>query len=248
MSRVLEQGDVFFIYRPRVGVEEVRGLDDVQRFFLVLEPEQRGLFRRLVVGRKRLPDVRGHERVWAFVAEVTEDPKGLRGELERTVYETRTGGVRVQPEARPAGEGRYALVDHDGHTHLAYVLELPPHPGAAQRVFRIEREASYVIAVRNPDAPAQPGTGLPPRRRPQYPERLHARVAGRRFSPVDPPELLDYEGTEIIIIGAAADAEAELGVELVTETERIDDADLFRTLRLAREDLPVEPLERGELR
>jgi hypothetical protein len=77
---------------------------------------------------------------------------------------------------------------------------------------------------------------------------LHARVAGRRFSPVDPPELLDYEGTEIIIIGAAADAEAELGVELVTETERIDDADLFRTLRLAREDLPVEPLERGELR
>jgi hypothetical protein len=38
---VLEQGDVFFFYRPRVGVEEVRRLDDVQRFFVVLEPERR---------------------------------------------------------------------------------------------------------------------------------------------------------------------------------------------------------------
>jgi hypothetical protein len=41
MSEILEQGDVFFFYRPRVGVEEVRGLDDVQRFFCMLEPDGR---------------------------------------------------------------------------------------------------------------------------------------------------------------------------------------------------------------
>jgi hypothetical protein len=248
MSRVLEQGDVFFFYRPRVGLEEVRSLDDVQRFFLVLEPERRALFRRLVVGRKRLPDVRAHERVWAFVAEVADDPEALRPELERTAYETRTRGERLQPQSRPVGEGRYALVDHDGHTHLAYVLELPPEPGEAQRVFRIEHEASYVIAVRNPDAPAPPGTGLPPGRRPEYPEPLRERFGGRRFSPVEPPELLDYEGAEVVIIGAGAEMEAELGIELDAETERIEDADLFRRLRLPRDELPLEPLERGELR
>jgi hypothetical protein len=247
MSRVLEQGDVFFFYRPRVGVEEVRRLDDVQRFFLVLQPERRALFRRLIVGRKRLPDVLAHERVWAFVAEVAEDPEALRDELERTAHETRTRGVRVQPEARPAGEGRYALVDHDGHTHLAYVLELPPHPGEAQRVFRIQSEASYVIAVRNPGAPGPPGTGAP-QRRPGYPEPLHGRFGGRRFSSVDPPELLDYEGAEVVIIGAGADAEAELGIKLDAETERTEDADLFRKLRVARGELPLEPLERGDLR
>jgi hypothetical protein len=229
-------------------VEEVRGLDDVQRFFFVLEPERRALFRRLVVGRKRLPDLREHERGWAFVAEVAEAPEALRDELERIAYETRTGGVRVQPEARPAGEGRYALVDHDGHTHLAYVLELPPQPGEAQRLFRIEREASYVIAVRNPDAPAPPGAGLPPRRRPEYPEPLHARFGDRRFIPADPPELLDYEGAEVVIIGATTAAETELAIKLDAETERIDDADLFRKLRLPRGDRPLEPLERGELR
>jgi hypothetical protein len=43
--------------------------------------------------------------------------------------------------------------------------------------------------------------------------------------------LLDYEGAEVVIIGAAADAEAELGIELDAETERIQDADLLRQLR-----------------
>jgi hypothetical protein len=36
-------------------------------------------------------------------------------------------------EAGPAGEGRYAIVDHDGHTHLVYALELPQEPGLLDR-------------------------------------------------------------------------------------------------------------------
>ena len=39
MSRTVEQGDVFFFYRPRVGTGEVDELSDVQRFFVVLMPE-----------------------------------------------------------------------------------------------------------------------------------------------------------------------------------------------------------------
>jgi hypothetical protein len=248
VSRVLEQGDVFFFYRPRVGAEEVRSLEDVQRFFLVLSPDGRALFRRLIVGRKRLPDVHEHERAWAFVAEVAEDPEAFRGELERLEYETRTRGSRVQPEARAAGEGRYAIVGHDGHTHLAYVLELPREPGPAQRIFRIEREASYIVAVRNPDAAAPPGTGLPPPRRPAYPDELRARFGDRRFTAVDPPELLDYEGAEVVIIGASVDAHAELGIELEPETQCLDEADVFRALRLRPGALPAEPLEQGRLR
>jgi hypothetical protein len=233
MSRVLEQGDVLFFYRPRIDVHEVRRLEDVQRFFLVLAVEGRGLFRRLIVGRKRLPDLREHERAWAFVAEVADDPEALRDDLEPVAYETRTRGTRVEPGARQAGAGRYALVDHDGHTHLAYVLGLPP-PDNVRRMFLIAPEASYVIAVRNPDAPAPPGTGLPPRRRPDYPEELRARFGSRRFSAVDPPELLDYEGAEVVLIGATEDAESELGIELDAETERLRDADVLSRLREPR--------------
>jgi hypothetical protein len=52
-ARVLERGDIFFLYRPRVGEDQPAGLVDVQRFFIVLRP-QHGACRLLVVGRKRL--------------------------------------------------------------------------------------------------------------------------------------------------------------------------------------------------
>jgi hypothetical protein len=231
VSRVLERGDVFFFYRPRVGVADVARLEDVQRFFLVLGAEGAERHRRLIVGRKRLPDPRTHERAWAFVVEVAGRPAAL-----------------LEPETRPAGEGRYALVDHGGHTHLAYVLELPREPGEAQRLFNIRREASFIVAVRNPDAPAPPGAGLPRRRRPELPPELLERFRGRRFIPVEPPAFLDHAGTEIVLIGAAEDAEEELGVAFDAEEERLDTADVFAKLRLPREQVPIEPLTEGELR
>jgi hypothetical protein len=248
VSRVAEQGDVFFFYRPRVDTDEVDDLRDVQRFFLVLKPDRDRRYRRIVVGRKRLPDPRRHERQWAFVAEVADDPAELRDEVEGGVYETRTRGVRVQPPARPAGEGRYAIVEHDGHAHLAYVLELPREPGPAQEAFGIRPEASYVVAVRNPAAEAPPGVGLPTRERADFPPELRERFGRRRFAPLDDPRLLDYEGAELVVIGAAEDVESELGVRLDQDEERLETADLFRQLRIGPGELPVEPLESGELR
>jgi hypothetical protein len=234
MSKILERGDIFFFYRPRVDATAAHDLDDVQRFFLFLKPDRRRLFRRIVVGRKRLPDPDAREREWAFVAEVAHSPTEARDELE--------------PEARPAGEGRYALVDHDGHTHLAYALELPRRRGDVQKAFGIEREASYVIAVKNPDAPTPPGVGLQPGRRADYPKRLRDLFADRRFIPVDPPELLDHEGAELVLIGAAHDADRELGIDLDTERESFDEADIFKKLRLRPDDVPVEPLAKGTWR
>jgi hypothetical protein len=215
MSRALERGEVFFLYRPRVGTDEVRSLADVQRFLLVLEPDGRPIRRSLVVGRKRLPDPEDHERVWAFVADVTE----------------RSGEYEPPPDARVAGEGRYALVDHNGHTHLAYVLARPRDPGPAQETFRIRPEASYIVAVRNPDAPAPPGAGLAERQRAELPPELRERFGGRRFIPLDPPELLDHDHVELILIGAAEDATQELGIELDADDERVECDQILETLR-----------------
>jgi hypothetical protein len=136
MSTELERGDIFFFYRPRVGRDEVRSLEDVQRFFMVLHPQGSSHVREIVVGTKRLPDVERHEREWAFVARVSRGVD-FREELERRTYQTKTRGERVQAPARPAGEGRYAIVDHGDHSHLAYGLELPHDPGEAQRTLRI---------------------------------------------------------------------------------------------------------------
>ncbi|MDQ1668084.1 MAG: hypothetical protein QOE40_145 [Actinomycetota bacterium] len=262
MSRIVEKGEVFFFYRPRVGLDEVRDLADVQRFFFVIEPDAARRFRRIVVGRKRLPDPLQHERVWAYVAEVADDPAQLRDELERQTYETRTRGLRLQPEARPAGEGRYAIVEHHRHSHLAYVLEIPREPGPAQLTFRILREASYVVAVRNPTVHVAPGAGLRPGRRATYPPALLERFGERRFLPLDDPAFLDYVGTELVLIGAAADVDAELDDDigndigeglredddLEADEASLDNARIFLDLRIGPDELPTEPLERGELR
>jgi hypothetical protein len=247
MSRILERGDAFCFYRPRVETEEVHTLDDVQRFFFVMRPDGKRIFRRVVIGRKRFPEVASRERDWAFVAQVAERPDELHEEIEPATYETKTRGERYQPPARPAGELRYALVDHDGHTHFAYVLELPREPGPAQRLFNIAAEASYVVAVRNPEAPSPPWAGLDPRQRAELPPELGGRFDSRRFVPLNPPEFLDHEGVEIVLIGASHEADEELGIEFDAEAERLEDADIFRELRLDRRKVPVEPLERGEL-
>jgi hypothetical protein len=37
---ILELGDIYFFYRPKKNVEEVKGIEDVRRFFMVTAPEK----------------------------------------------------------------------------------------------------------------------------------------------------------------------------------------------------------------
>ena len=36
---ILEQGDIYFFYRPKKNSQEVKGIEDVRRFFMVTSPE-----------------------------------------------------------------------------------------------------------------------------------------------------------------------------------------------------------------
>ena len=110
------------------------------------------------------------------------------------------------------GEDRYALADHNGHTHVAYVLELSS------------------------------------RQRPDLPAEIRERFASRRFIAVNLPDILDYAGVELVLIGASKDAERELGIRIVTEDESLDTAELFARLRLNPGDVPIDPLVSGRLR
>src|SRR5215510_5665217 len=152
----LEEGDIFFFYRPRIAVHEVHGRTDVQRFYMVLAAHwPLRIYRLFVVGRKKLPHlVEGQHperRNWALAVFVSEDPEDVRRELSAYHYETTTRGRRFAAAAKPLGEGRYQLVRHRDHTEVAYALELPKHVGPAQHEFEIKDEASYIVAVKNPD-------------------------------------------------------------------------------------------------
>jgi hypothetical protein len=243
--RVVERGDLFFFYRPRVERHAPRSEDDVQRFLAVLAPEGGDRFRLLTIGRKRLPLAwrTGRERNWGWVMKVVGAPEEIRLELAGYQYDTKTRGQRDQPAARPAGAGRYALARHGAHTHLAYALARPAEPGPVQRDLGIEASASLVVAVKNPHWPTPPGldAGLSPEAEAFFPAPLQAAFRGRRWAAVEPGHL-DREGAELVFVGSREPPAPELGIPL--EAEEPDDVLGLFGLDPARH--PVAPLFRGD--
>jgi hypothetical protein len=245
---VRERGDIYFFYRPKVEHEVAKGFDDVQRLSVILSPRGKASYRLIVIPAKRLPATgrSGDRKTWGFVEKVSSRPEEVEDELDPKTYLTTTRGERHRPPARPAGEGVYTIATHRGHSHLAYALELPKTPGEVQQALNIAEAASYVVSVKNPKARGASDTGLEAERRARLPESLQKRFHGRRFIPLDPPDFLDHEGTEILLVGAKQTVIEELGLELDREDETEVTAEIFNDLRLERSVHPVEPLFKGQ--
>lgn len=248
-TEVLESGNIYFCYRPKVDDETVEGLEDVQRFHIILRPDGADSYRLLTIGQKHLPDIEEHgQQTWGFVDDVTHDPDKLESALKEEHYQTKTRGERTRPAARPSGEGVYDIVRHGGHTHLAYALELPKKPGNVQNELEIEPEASYVLQIKNPQQGAPKGVGLSRRQQADFPKKLQDRFEDRRFIGADPPDFLDYPGAELLLIAASENVSEELGIELEPEHETEATADMLRDLHMRKSEHPVEPLFEGRWR
>ncbi|MHB8840945.1 MAG: hypothetical protein ACYC56_04015 [Candidatus Aquicultor sp.] len=81
-NKIIEHGDLYFFYRPKVHEEEVRDLGDVERFYLVMAPQEPKLFRLLIVGQKYMPEIlpgrmAPQERNWLIVDYVTDNGRDL---------------------------------------------------------------------------------------------------------------------------------------------------------------------------
>jgi hypothetical protein len=192
-AEILEEGHIYFAYRPKVRAEgeedevAAEGIGDVQNFYIVLKPHG-GRFRLINIGRKRLPDVEGHERNWGFVDLIAASGKEIEEALRRDSYDTKTRGERVRPAARAAGEGVYALVCEGSKTHLAWALELPKTPGPVQKALKIPEEASLAISIANPENRGGPRTAqLGEEEQAHYPKKLQKEFRGRKFATEDPP-------------------------------------------------------------
>lgn len=245
MTEVLERGNVFFFYRPRVEEEDPESLKDVQRMYMVLDPRGRKKMRRMVIGQKKLPAIKnGGGKTWGFVEDVTT-AKRTKEELGAEEYETKTRGERRQPAARPAGEGVYAIARHDDHTHFAYALEMPEKPKKVQKALNIDDEGSYVVSVKNPEKPAPAGAGLGEHQQADLPKKLMERFRDRRFADVDPTAFLDHEGVEVLFVGAHEETD-ELGIKLDPKDEDEESSELLRKLRLPQDEAPREPLTEGK--
>ncbi|MFW5813516.1 MAG: hypothetical protein ACOCXC_04225 [Fibrobacterota bacterium] len=245
--KILERGNIYFFYRPKVGAEHPQSESEIQRFYMVMSPDEDKHYRLAVMGRKELPEPEesGHQRYWGYVTSVKRSPEDIRDELGEETYSTKTRGERTIGAARPAGEGVYKILVHKGHTHLAYVLELPRKPDDVQQELNIEDQASYVITVKNPDKPSPKSMGISARQQAEYPAELMEKFRGRRFSEVDPPGLLDYEGAQFVLVAASDNIKEELGAQIKRENESVENADIFTDLKIDPGKRPKKPLFEG---
>ena len=252
---IIEQGDIFFFYRPKVDTEEVKDIKDVQRFYMVTTPEEEeeknDIYRLFLIGQKQLPEIvegksTSEEKNWALNILTTSNPDDIHKELLPAEYTTETRGKRRLSAAAPAGEGKYKIVKHDSHTELAYILELPEIPGPTQREFEIKKEASYIISVKNPEVNI-PGFATVSEKKPEYPKHIKEKFGDRRWISIEDPQLLNYENTQVLLIGARKkDVEEELGIDIDEQKETENTADIFKELKVRKEQVPLKPLMKGK--
>lgn len=108
------------------------------------------------------------------------------------------------------------------HTHLIYRLELPPEGEnfEPQESLKIEREGSFMIQIKKPELETSSRfRGRQSKRKAVFPAHLQASFGHKGYSPADPPDLLNYEGCEFLLISASDDIDEELGLEIKTEGE-----------------------------
>ncbi|MDF0682102.1 MAG: hypothetical protein P0116_14180 [Candidatus Nitrosocosmicus sp.] len=261
-SDILEQGDIYFFYRPKKNSSEVKDIEDIRRFFMVTAPEKqntrntskntRGKFYRLfVVGKKSLPEIRksearASERYWARVGGIYENQNDLTKELFS--HEFREGDA-----ARPVGVGKYIIVRHQKHAEIAYILETPYKPGYAQEELGIEKEASYIVSVINPKSPVPEGFPSA-EEHPKYPDKVLKEFdENENFTSLfKDTQLIDFPNAQVILIGAREGKDIikhDLGIDidLDNESKRKKDLDILNKLKTSFKNVPTKPLTEGKL-
>lgn len=276
-AEVLEKGDIFFFYRPKAKTVDdssggdVKSIEDIRRFFMVTatttasntrneqqfdrtnretskEEEESLRYRLFVIGKKSLPEIRTtearrSERYWAKVGGIFESPQELTSELLADEY-------RKGDAARPVGEGKYAIVKHQDHAELAYVLEMPDEPGEAQRELGIEKEASYIISIINPKVPVPegyPSSEEPP----NYPESILNEFGENEnfVSLARDLRFIDFQNAQMILVGAREGRDVikkEIGIDIREEKETVHSADIFSKLKIEKDRVPTKPLIEGK--
>ncbi len=264
---ILEQGDIYFFYRPKKNSQEVKGIEDVRRFFMVTSTEtdsstnskksgsrskgeENQFYRLFVIGKKSLPEIRksearSSERYWARVGGIFEDKNELTKELFSDEF-------RKGDAARPVGAGKYVIVRHQNHAEIAYILETPEKPGEAQQELGIEKEASYIISVINPKQPSP--SGYPSAEEsPNYPEEVLKEFDKNEnfVSLTKDTKLINYQNAQIILIGAREGKDTiskEFGLEIGAEEEgKRKSSDVFNRLSIRKGEVPTRPLIEGKL-
>ncbi|KAI8093070.1 uncharacterized protein BX664DRAFT_328853 [Halteromyces radiatus] len=265
----MENGHIYFLFRPKIDVEDPESIQDVQHTYIILKPSftkatkhpEKRQPTMIIVGAKKLPSAKRHDRYWGFVAASSKDMNGLVNDFKESTHYTKTRGERTVPAARILGEGVYSISKRGRNSYLAYILKTPDEPTQVQNAFHLEKEASMIFTIKNPTKPpktstSETATQTSDQKQPNFPSWLQEEFNDKRFIGMTETTLfLNYPSTQVILIGArhsidkdelgedTVDALSELSEEEDQDTETKSNKRILDQLHLRTKDIPMEPLE-----
>lgn len=238
-----EDGDIFFFYRPK-GVAAASA-NDVKNLYMVLHPLAKDYYRVVELEGAHLPETADRtERIVGRVLKVDDKEKVIKGALDekQTVLE---GVSRVaEAAARPAAEGVYSFVEHNGAVFLVYLLEIPSIPETVQSQTGLRTEDEFLVGVYNPEFRPDTETGSAPNLSPE----MRRKFGDTHLLHDDILDTIDYENITLAFYRRGQEAAREHAAAVNPMWEGFDTADIFERLQIRRERVPVETLFEGEWR
>jgi len=176
-ASLIEEGTIYFFYRPKVDTYEVKDMADVHNLWVVMQPklsvavpstdadklppseakekekESKKFFRLLNFHRKTLPNyaAEGKDQRLATVERTSPDIV----DIELLLLRNNVNNSHENPPSRPIGHGAYAILLHDkgikDHVHLVFALETPKELGEVQNAFHLPKQGNYILHVKKPE-------------------------------------------------------------------------------------------------
>ncbi|KAK9367518.1 hypothetical protein V1509DRAFT_626193 [Lipomyces kononenkoae] len=210
-KNVLEEGLIYFFFRPKVGTTEVSSVEDVQRTYIVLRPlpftanDMKDNVKRIgkddcrmiIIPKKTLPTT-GGGRLIGLVTKVHSSVDDITRQLDAETYSTKTLGERTLLSARPIAEGVYVLTQEDSMHYLSYILTVPQEHTEIETAFGISQDGRYVVNARNPKYPVSGPIRAPEGAK--YSDEILEEFQDYRWIPLEPKHM-DYPNGTILFIG-----------------------------------------------
>ncbi len=225
---ILEKGDIYFFYRPKLHHTMAKSKADINKFFFILHDSSNQFYRAIIIGKKQLPTADVHHVEFAFVSKVAKNPDKLTDLLEEQHYMTKTKGHRTLAAACPIAEGKYLFLKMGKTTHFAFHLEEQKDYDPLYSELKIEQDGIFLVQVKNPESPSN--EGLSSEKRAAYPQFLEKKFKTRKFKPLESSEFLNYEGTELLLIGEKSKPTAPWRKGLKTVLHSFKHCGLFESI------------------
>ncbi len=243
-TKILEKGDIYFMYRPRLEEGEPHHLEEIQRFYFVLKGRENPFYRLVIVGKKRMPSIEHRDIEFAFIDSVIEEKESLIKVLQGKTYSTKTrGGLRTQESCRPLGEGKYLIIQDGHNTHLMYALKRPDVLGRVQKDFGLAKEANMILVLKNPRIASE--KGLSSEQKAHYPSELQKHFGDHRFISLFPIDCVNYPGAELLLISEKSHLDEKVHIDIAKQFSTFPHIDMEKQLQFEEHEFPTKPLYEG---